>query len=184
MVTMRSGNAVALGWLLMLVAPALFGDEPLTAQATAPRAQAAPRMDGVLDEPNWKSTPALELRDIKGQETPQTVAKLLGDDRHLYGAFDRPDTDPRATRMWRCSLTLRVMGATVISFRSTHWARERTCASLTLLKAQRIPSAAPNGTARISQLPSKCAARLTNALTPTRAGQWKRQFQGANLDAQ
>lgn len=98
---MRLWNVVTLGWLLMLVASVLFSDEPPIAQTTVPRAQATLRIDGVLDEPDWKAAPALELRDIKGQEAPKTTAQLLWDDRHLYVAFDCADTDVWATRKQR-----------------------------------------------------------------------------------
>ncbi len=55
----------------------------------------------MLDEPDWQTAPALALQDIKGRESPKTIAKLLWDDRYLYIAFECADTDIWATKTQR-----------------------------------------------------------------------------------
>lgn len=76
-------------------------ERPPIARTVIYRARSPIRVDGMLDEPDWQTAMPLELRDIKGRESPKTIAKMLWDDRYLYLAFDCADTDIWATKTQR-----------------------------------------------------------------------------------
>jgi hypothetical protein len=71
----------------------VIGDRPTY---HCPRATSAVRIDGVLDEPDWKHvTPARSFRLSHGKGNPagKTRLKALWDDRALYLAFECDDRD-------------------------------------------------------------------------------------------
>lgn len=76
-------------------------ERPPIARSIICRTSVAIKIDGVLDELDWGTAPALELRDIKGRDAPKTVAKMLWDDQNLYIAFVCDDTDIWATKTKR-----------------------------------------------------------------------------------
>ncbi|MFA0733685.1 MAG: hypothetical protein OGMRLDGQ_000185 [Candidatus Fervidibacter sp.] len=76
-------------------------ERPPIARTVIYRAQTPIRVDGQLDEPEWRMATALELKDIKGRDAPKTIARLLWDDRYLYIAFECEDKDIWATKTQR-----------------------------------------------------------------------------------
>ena len=75
-----------------------------------PRMTAAPKIDGVLDNPIWE-TQALRIADFvqltpkeNGEPTERTVAYVGFDEKNLYMAFRCFDSDPSKVR---CSITSR-----------------------------------------------------------------------------
>ncbi len=76
-------------------------ERPPIAQTVVYRTSKPIRIDGILDEPEWRMAAPLELKDIKGRSAPKTFARLLWDDRYLYIAFECEDEDIWATKTKR-----------------------------------------------------------------------------------
>lgn len=71
------------------------------AQAIVYRTPSPLRIDGNLDEPEWRLSTPLPLADLQGRSAPTTIARLLWDDRFLYIAFECTDPDIWATKTQR-----------------------------------------------------------------------------------
>ncbi|HIE08407.1 MAG TPA: DUF1080 domain-containing protein, partial [Armatimonadetes bacterium] len=72
----------------------VLSQKPPVSKAVVVRATGRIEVDGVLDEPDWKFAPALELVRTDGTRAKhRTVARLLWDDRNLYIAFECEDPD-------------------------------------------------------------------------------------------
>ncbi|MFP5286175.1 MAG: sugar-binding protein [Thermoanaerobaculia bacterium] len=100
--------------VLLLAAPALADPSPTPAGEIVvngkkklhyriPRMDAAPRIDGVLDEPSWEQGLVLEIETEidPGKNVPAPVsafAFLAYDDDNLYVAFRAHDPEPSAIR--------------------------------------------------------------------------------------
>lgn len=76
-------------------------ERPPIAHTVVYRAHTEIRIDGSLDEPEWQMAPVLELKDIKGRDSPKTTARLLWNDRYLYIAFECSDNDIWSTKTQR-----------------------------------------------------------------------------------
>ncbi|MFZ5471199.1 MAG: carbohydrate-binding family 9-like protein [Myxococcota bacterium] len=82
-----------------VLGPVLSSGEPALPEYRVWRAQKAPVIDGVLDDPAWQKATAVELVGSFDGRKPmlRTTARLTYDDRHLYVAFDSEDPDAWGT---------------------------------------------------------------------------------------
>jgi Carbohydrate family 9 binding domain-like len=104
---------VAAAALLLLVSSPFWAaaqnppDPSKLPEIRVPRAKAALRIDGKLDEADWANAPKVLLRKLDGAAASQrTEARILHDGAHVYIAFQAEDPDiwtahqGRDSHMW------------------------------------------------------------------------------------